>query len=78
MLDVVARELSRAFGNNRPRARLVVDVDYPDDKTILLVVATQRGPDEAVDALVRFTGTEWWMRMVTATRGGIVVDVECA
>lgn len=78
MLDVAARELSRAFGSNRPRARLVVDVDYPDDKIVLLVVPTQHDPDAAVDALVRFTGTEWWMRMVTATQGGIVVDVECA
>lgn len=77
IIDLIARQLGQRFDDQNPRARLVTDVDDSRDQIILLVAQTNMPPADAVDALLEFTGSDWWMRMVWATQGGVVVDVEC-
>lgn len=76
MLGVISAEVGRCFVAWRPVARLVEDVES-DDKVIVVIARVALPPDRAIDALIEFTGTEWWARMVASTQGGIVVDVEC-
>lgn len=77
ILDLIASKLGQRFNDRHPRARLVTDVDDSRDQIILFVAQTNMPPADAVDALLEFTGSDWWTRMVWATQGGVVVDVEC-
>lgn len=76
-LELAAAELVRQFGEGRPVARLIEDPDSAAS-LVVLVARTRLAPDAAVDALFALTATDWWHRLVEATDGALVVDVECA
>jgi hypothetical protein len=76
LLEVVAREFARQMGATGLLVALETESEDPTVQRAFVIAPVPTHQHDALERLLSFTSSPWWLSVVRATRNAIVVDIQ--
>lgn len=76
LLELVARSLAAKVHALDVRAVLDGDDEDPPTRRAVLLARVPAQDEHALDRLLDFTASDWWLKVARSTRNAIIVDIQ--